>query len=204
MPWSPCGERASSSMPSIRTCRGTRRSGLPGLEWNACGEPTDRCSQDAARVRIGCAGGASDNSRAHPRRPAHRRPNHPARVRARTSPITYRARNMLSCQGATCTTSSNLGGRRSRRSPSSSPVSRQTWPTIGFWPRCLFTDIVDSTRRAAEMGDRDWHALLDAHDAVVRVAAGTLSRPRGEHLRRQLPRDVRRPAASDPLRHGNS
>jgi class 3 adenylate cyclase len=33
----------------------------------------------------------------------------------------------------------------------------------------LFTDIVDSTRRAAEMGDRDWHALLDAHDAVVRV-----------------------------------
>jgi class 3 adenylate cyclase len=33
----------------------------------------------------------------------------------------------------------------------------------------LFTDIVDSTRRAAKMGDRDWHALLDAHDAVVRA-----------------------------------
>jgi class 3 adenylate cyclase len=33
----------------------------------------------------------------------------------------------------------------------------------------LFTDIVDSTRRAAEIGDRDWHALLDAHDAVVRA-----------------------------------
>ncbi|MDT5218584.1 MAG: hypothetical protein QOF15_689 [Mycobacterium sp.] len=33
----------------------------------------------------------------------------------------------------------------------------------------LFTDIVESTRRAAQMGDRDWHALLDAHDAVVRV-----------------------------------
>jgi pimeloyl-ACP methyl ester carboxylesterase len=32
----------------------------------------------------------------------------------------------------------------------------------------LFTDIVNSTRRAAEIGDRDWHALLDAHDAVVR------------------------------------
>ena len=32
----------------------------------------------------------------------------------------------------------------------------------------LFTDIVDSTRRAAEIGDRDWHALLDAHDTVVR------------------------------------
>jgi pimeloyl-ACP methyl ester carboxylesterase len=33
----------------------------------------------------------------------------------------------------------------------------------------LFTDIVDSTRRAAEMGDRDWRSLLDAHDAVVRA-----------------------------------
>jgi class 3 adenylate cyclase len=33
----------------------------------------------------------------------------------------------------------------------------------------LFTDIVDSTRHAADMGDRDWHALLDAHDAVVRA-----------------------------------
>jgi class 3 adenylate cyclase len=33
----------------------------------------------------------------------------------------------------------------------------------------LFTDIVDSTRRAAQMGDRDWRALLDAHDAVVRA-----------------------------------
>jgi class 3 adenylate cyclase len=33
----------------------------------------------------------------------------------------------------------------------------------------LFTDIVGSTQRAAEMGDRDWSALLDAHDAVVRA-----------------------------------
>jgi class 3 adenylate cyclase len=36
----------------------------------------------------------------------------------------------------------------------------------------LFTDIVDSTRRAAEIGDRNWHALLDAHDAVVRSQLG--------------------------------
>ena len=54
----------------------------------------------------------------------------------------------------------------------------------------LFTDIVDSTRRAAEMGDRDWRALLDAHDAVVRSQLGALSRPRGQHLRRQFPRDI--------------
>jgi class 3 adenylate cyclase len=32
----------------------------------------------------------------------------------------------------------------------------------------LFTDIVGSTNRAAELGDRRWRALLDRHDAVVR------------------------------------
>jgi len=43
----------------------------------------------------------------------------------------------------------------------------------------LFTDIVDSTRRAAEIGDRDWHALLDAHDAIVR---SQLARFRGREV----------------------
>jgi class 3 adenylate cyclase/pimeloyl-ACP methyl ester carboxylesterase len=43
----------------------------------------------------------------------------------------------------------------------------------------LFTDIVDSTRRAVEIGDRDWHALLDAHDAVVR---SQLARFRGREV----------------------
>jgi class 3 adenylate cyclase/pimeloyl-ACP methyl ester carboxylesterase len=43
----------------------------------------------------------------------------------------------------------------------------------------LFTDIVDSTCRAAEMGDREWHALLDAHDAIVRVQ---LNRFRGREV----------------------
>jgi hypothetical protein len=38
---------------------------------------------------------------------------------------------------------------------------------------------VDSTRRAAEMGDRDWHALLDAHDAIVR---SQLARFRGREV----------------------
>jgi len=32
----------------------------------------------------------------------------------------------------------------------------------------LFTDIVSSTERAAELGDADWRRLLDAHDGVVR------------------------------------
>jgi class 3 adenylate cyclase/pimeloyl-ACP methyl ester carboxylesterase len=43
----------------------------------------------------------------------------------------------------------------------------------------LFTGIVDSTRHAADIGDRDWHALLDAHDAVVRAQ---LARFRGREV----------------------
>jgi class 3 adenylate cyclase len=44
----------------------------------------------------------------------------------------------------------------------------------------LFTDIVDSTRRAAELGDRDWSDLLAAHDRIVRNA---LVRYRGEEVK---------------------
>src|SRR5262249_52944949 len=89
---------------------------------------------------------------------------------------TSQARSMSKSLGATSITSSSRGARRSRRSPSSSPAIRQRWPMIVC---LLFTDIVDSTRRAAEMGDRDWHALLDAHDAVVRVQ---LNRFRGREV----------------------
>ena len=32
----------------------------------------------------------------------------------------------------------------------------------------LFTDIVDSTKTAAELGDTEWHQVLDRHDALVR------------------------------------
>ena len=32
----------------------------------------------------------------------------------------------------------------------------------------LFTDIVESTRMSAEMGDRRWRAIVDAHDQIVR------------------------------------
>jgi class 3 adenylate cyclase len=43
----------------------------------------------------------------------------------------------------------------------------------------LFTDIVDSTRRASEIGDREWHSLLDAHDVIVRAQ---LARFRGREV----------------------
>ena len=33
----------------------------------------------------------------------------------------------------------------------------------------LFTDIVDSTARAAELGDRGWRAILDSHEEIARA-----------------------------------
>jgi class 3 adenylate cyclase/alpha-beta hydrolase superfamily lysophospholipase len=44
----------------------------------------------------------------------------------------------------------------------------------------LFTDIVASTERAAELGDRRWRALLDEHDTTVRAQ---LARFRGKQIR---------------------
>jgi class 3 adenylate cyclase len=44
----------------------------------------------------------------------------------------------------------------------------------------LFTDIVDSTKRAAELGDRRWCELLDDHDAMV---ARQLDRFRGKSVK---------------------
>jgi class 3 adenylate cyclase len=44
----------------------------------------------------------------------------------------------------------------------------------------LFTDIVDSTARAEELGDQRWHNLLDAHHATVRQQ---LARYRGTEVK---------------------
>jgi class 3 adenylate cyclase len=44
----------------------------------------------------------------------------------------------------------------------------------------MFTDIVDSTRRAAELGDRQWRTLLDRHDDTVRQQ---LDRFRGQEVK---------------------
>jgi class 3 adenylate cyclase len=42
------------------------------------------------------------------------------------------------------------------------PASARVLTTV------LFTDLVDSTARASELGDRRWRALLDSHDETVR------------------------------------
>jgi len=44
-------------------------------------------------------------------------------------------------------------------------MPRRMWATVAF------TDIVGSTRLAAELGDEAWRRRLDLHDQVTRVAA---------------------------------
>lgn len=47
--------------------------------------------------------------------------------------------------------------------------TRPAHPAERVLSTVLFTDIVESTARAAELGDRAWGDLLDRHDAVVRT-----------------------------------
>ena len=44
----------------------------------------------------------------------------------------------------------------------------------------LFTDIVDSTKQAAEMGDRKWGELLQQHQVIAREGVGAVPWPGGE------------------------
>jgi class 3 adenylate cyclase len=44
----------------------------------------------------------------------------------------------------------------------------------------LFTDLVDSTKLATELGDRRWHRTLEQHNQVVRA---NLARFRGKELK---------------------
>ena len=142
------------------------------------GEPTDRRPHDASRGRIGRAGAASDSPRAHPRRPAHRRPVVPPEMGKYVADhisgakyVELPGRNMYHFvepwRDSFQEIAEFLTGQQA------DVADDRVLATV------LFTDIVDSTRRAAEIGDRDWHALLDAHDAVVR---SQLARFRGREV----------------------
>jgi len=63
----------------------------------------------------------------------------------------------------------------------------------------LFTDIVGSSTRAADLGDRPWRELLERHHSLIQPARA-VSWQRGRYRRRRLLRLLRRAGASDPLR----
>jgi class 3 adenylate cyclase len=58
--------------------------------------------------------------------------------------------------------------------------SRPLAPAERILATVLFSDIVGSTEQAASLGDRRWHALLDAHDQAVREELG---RYRGREIK---------------------
>jgi len=58
--------------------------------------------------------------------------------------------------------------------------SRRAAETDRVLATVVFTDIVDSTARAAELGDRRWRELLERHDAMVREQ---LERWRGREVK---------------------
>ena len=66
----------------------------------------------------------------------------------------------------------------------------------------LFTDIVDSTKTAADLGDRAWRDLLERHHATVR-GARPLPRQGDRHGRRWVLRDLRRPRSWRAVREGH-
>ena len=51
--------------------------------------------------------------------------------------------------------------------------AKPTTPTSRILATVLFTDMVDSTRRAAQSGDRAWAEVLDRHFAATRAAVQT-------------------------------
>ena len=63
----------------------------------------------------------------------------------------------------------------------------------------VFTDIVGSTERAAALGDDRWRDLLDSHDSIVRHELAAVPRPRSQHGRRRIRRDVHQPQRRDRL-----
>ena len=93
---------------------------------------------------------------------------------------------------------------------------RQPVPSTRVLATVLFTDIVASTERAAELGDRRWRELLGVHDdlgrrLVEQWAAGWSRRPAtgswppstarpGHRLRGRPPRPARRHRPPDPGR----
>ena len=67
----------------------------------------------------------------------------------------------------------------------------------------LFTDIVGSTRRAAELGDTAWRQLLARHDEAVTGEIEAAPRPADQVARRRLAGDLRRPGARHPRGAGH-
>ena len=147
-------------------------SGRLGTARTSGGKPSNHRRHDASHSRNGRAASTSDSPRTNPRPPAHRRrliaPEWGKDVSDHISGAKY-----IELPGRNMYHFVEPEWRASFQEIAQFLTGHQ--PDVAddrILATVLFTDIVDSTRRAAEIGDRDWHALLDAHDAVVRSQLG--------------------------------
>ena len=88
----------------------------------------------------------------------------------------------------------------STRSKSSLPAATPDAEPDRVLATVLFTDIVGSTERAAELGDRRWRELLVEHHDRRAAAARPLSRPRVDTAGDGFLADLRRSGTCDALR----
>jgi DNA-binding NarL/FixJ family response regulator len=72
------------------------------------------------------------------------------------------AGDALLSPGVTRRLIAEFAGRAPRPAASPGPQADRVLATV------MFSDIVGSTERAAEVGDQEWRGVLDRHDAVVR------------------------------------
>ena len=96
----------------------------------------------------------------------------------------------------------------SDRSPSSSSARLRAMPPRPperkrLLATVLFTDIVDSTRKASELGDAQWRRLLGAPPRHHASRAEASSGPRDRYRGRRVLRHVRSTLGRDRLRRGD-
>jgi class 3 adenylate cyclase len=102
------------------------------------------------------------------------------RITAATSPTTFPARGTRNCPAGT---TPSVGDADSVMAEMQSFLTGD-WPMTGagrLLTTLMFTDIVGSTPKAAELGDRSWKELLDAYDRFVRRQ---LDRFHGQQVKR--------------------
>ena len=159
LPWSACGARGSSNMSRIRTCRGTRRSGQRGLGM-------ERLAASPGTVALMMPLVAEMDVRAV--LPTIRVPT--LVVHHTDDPLIPPEWGKYVADHISGAKYVELPGRNMYHFVEPWRASFQEIAEFltghqadvaddRVLATVLFTDIVDSTRRAAEMGDRDWHAL---------------------------------------------
>ena len=157
-----------------------------------------RADRRVRRARRAAVDPGADARAAPPRRPVHR-----ASSTRATSPSTSRAPSSSSSRApTTCSSSGDTDADRSTRSRSSSPARATAREPDRVLATVLFTDIVGSTERAAELGDRAGATCSSAttSSSGARSTASAAARSRRRATASWPPSTARRARSAAPAR----